>query len=291
VAVSTSKTLLVDSGTATSTITITTTNGSLPYPNDPVEVMAATTTCGTLSGADANGNAFVVTNASGVATVTYTSGTAVGPCSITALDAQVSQASTPGWLTTLGASLTKGTPTSGLTLTEDETIAASSSLDLWETTAGANSNTQTFTGASTSGSSTAVTLATSQTPNYSYVSGTTDVVLDGGAMILQYSAPTPANTISVSPATFSAVAGSGNSTVVTITVTNANGVVPNDDLTYTAVAGSTNSCGAMSSTTGTTGSNGQVNFAYTAASAIGFCTVTITDGTGGSGTFSATATS
>ncbi|MHB8313291.1 MAG: hypothetical protein ACYDD0_08340, partial [Candidatus Dormibacteria bacterium] len=116
---------------------------------------------------------------------------------------------------------------------------------------------------------------------------TSNVVVEGSSVIEQPTTPVPANTISVSPATFTAVAGSGNSTVVTITVSNANGVVGSDALTY-AHSGT---CGTLSAPTGTTGSNGQANFAYTTGTAIGFCTVTITDSSGGSGTFSATATS
>lgn len=287
VAVSTNKTIIQANGTSTSTVTVTTTNGGVIYPNDPVEVGTTGSACGTLAGADSNGNAFVVTGTTGTATVTYTSSSTSGICTINAIEAQADTSRPAPVDTTLGAA--SGTSsTSSLTTSSAVTIAANSTVDLLGTAGNSQtSDTQQFTGASDSNTTT-IALSTAQTPNADYAVGTY-VVVDGGAVIEQAAAPTPTNTITVSPSSNTSAKGSDTFYPITVTVTNASGPVSGDSVSYTATPSNTGSCGTISpASPESTGTNGVAPFEYYSnASATGFCTVTFTEaGTGQSATLS-----
>ncbi len=283
VAVTSSPTMVDANGTSTSTITVTTTSSIGAYPNDAIMLSTPSSNlaCGTLAATS------LVTGSAGTATTTYTSSTgtgSTGTCQITAKEAAAGDSSPVGVNTALFAGpLSTSGPIAAIGVAPgvQAAIPSGSLVDVVSGT-----HTQQFTTSSATSLNSNVIDVVSATPNYAYPVGSL-VVADGSSVIVQPTPAVPANTISLSPSTFSAVAGSGNSVVVTVTVTNASGVVSGDVLTYAH----TGTCGALSAAGGTTGTNGQTDFGYTTASTVGFCTVTVTDGSGGSATFNATATS
>jgi hypothetical protein len=280
VAVTSSPTMVNANGTSTSTITVTTSSSVGAYPNDAVMLSTGTNAaCGTLAATS------LATGSTGTATTTYTSSTgagSTGTCQITATEAAAGDSSAAGVNSTLTGNIASGATVTSLAVTGlAEAIPAGALVDVVD---GASS--QQFTAPSGAASGATSIIVTSATANAAYAAGSF-VVVDGSSVIEQPTPPTPANTITLSPTTYTAVAGSGNTVAITVTVTNSSGPVGSDVLTYTP----SGDCGSTSSGGGTTGSNGQVSFGYITASTVGFCSIAVTDGTGGSATFSATATS
>lgn len=292
VAVTTNKTIIQANGTSTSTVTVTTTNGGVIYPNDPVEVGTTGSACGTLAGADSNGNAFAVTGTSGTATVTYTSSSTSGVCQVLAIEGQNDTAA-PGISATLSLALSTSTAPTSLSVTDvvgsTANVTTGQTVDLLGTnTSGQAADTQQFVtgGASTT---TSINLTGNTTlPNAAYAIGTY-VVVNGGAVIEQAAAPTPTNTITVSPSSNTSPKGSDTFYPITVTVTNASGPVSGDSVSYSVTGSPSTACGTISpASPESTGTNGVAPFEYYSnASTTGFCTVTFTEaGTGQSATLS-----
>jgi hypothetical protein len=282
VTVGSDPTIVDAGGTTTSTITVSTFNGGVAYGGDPVELSTTGVACGTLA------SSFLTTGAStGTATTTYTSGT-TGSCHISATEANSDVSSPTGNNSTLTTALVSGTAYTSLTVAAlVAAIPSGTTVDLYTP---ATSHSQQFvTSAAAVVGATTVDI-TSAAANAAYPATTSLLVTDGSSVIAQPNAPVPANIITVSPASYSAVAGSGDSTVVTVTVTNPTtaGPVDADSVAY-ATSGT---CGSISPVSPlSTGTNGEAEFAYTTDGSIGFCTVTLSDGSGGSATFTATASS
>lgn len=288
ISVATDQTIIEANGTSTSTVTVSTTNGGIAYPNDPVEIGTSGSACGTLANSDGNGNAFAVTNSNGTATVTYTSSSTSGICTIKAIEA-TNNTGTPAPIEdTLGVALAAGTAPSSLTVAAQQSttvVASGQTVDLLGVGT-QSSDTQQFVAHGTS-TTTSISLTNNTTAaNASYAIGTF-VVVDGGPVIEQAASPAPTNTITVSPTSNTSAAGSDTFYPITVTVSNSSGPVSGDSVSYVATPSNSGACGTISPTSAeNTGTNGEAPFEYySGASATGFCTVVFTEaGTGQSAT-------
>jgi adhesin/invasin len=269
-------------GTSTSTVTATVNGPSGPVVGDPVNFTTSGTACGTLSGSTSP------TNPSGQATVTYTSSTTVGTCSVTATEANQGQSgSTTINQTQVGNQVTV-TPASS-TVPADGTTTDSVLAHVTGVSGPVSGDTVTF---STSGGAacgpvspssgvTDVAGNVSTTYTASHTSGFCTITAheantgaDGQTTIDQTTfPPTTTNTVGVVANPASIPANGTSHSTVTATVTNGATPVVGDPVVLT-LSGPPGVCGSISPTSGTTNSSGQVTGIYTSTTTAGTCTVT-----------------
>ncbi len=270
-------------GTSTSSITATVTGAaSAPIVGDQVMFSVS-------SGGGTFVNAFATTNASGVATVTYTSSTSVGSFTITAQEANgansgqgtITQTAIP-FAVALSASPTS-LPDNGL---------ATSSLNVTITVPGGGpAGSGLAVGITSSGtcgsiSSTAGTTAPGGTFTTTYQAGTTTgsctITATGGpqnaaappVIITQTLSPPPspayAIAVTASPTSIQANAAASSTISATVTTDSGSTPVPGDPVTFTAGTG----CGSLSAATATTSTSGVATTTLTATVTPGPCQIT-----------------
>jgi adhesin/invasin len=280
---------IVGNGTSTSTITATvTTATAAPVPGDVVAFAVATNGGGTVS------PQFATTNASGVATTTYTSSTLVGPVTVGATEANagishnttVTQTAPPN-VVTLAASPTSvpanGTSTSTLTVTSTNgngTPGAGQAVVISSTgTCGTISGPAGLTNASGTYST---TYQAGNTSGFCTISATSGGTAAGSPAVIDQTSnpvPNPPNTITAS-ATPSTIVGNGSSqSTIAVQVLASNSTPVNGDPVSFLLSGA--GCGTLSSAAQTTNAAGQASVTYTSKAAAGSCTITVAEANSG----------
>jgi adhesin/invasin len=283
VAVAATPSSITADGTSTSSIAATVTGAaSAPIVGDQVMFSVS-------SGGGAFVNAFATTDASGVATVTYTSSTSVGSFTMTALEANgansgegtITQTSIP-FAVALSASQST-MPADGLTtsnLTVTITVpgggAAGAGLAVSITSSG------TCGTISSAAGTTAPDGTFTSTYQASTTTGSCTLDATGGpqtihalpVIITQTASPppSPAYMIAVTASPTSIQANAAASSTVSATVTTDSGTtpVPGDPVTFTAGTG----CGSLSATGATTNASGVATTTLTATVTPGPCQIT-----------------
>jgi adhesin/invasin len=288
VAVTATPSSIVANGTSTSTIKATvTTATSAPVPNDTVSFV--TDGAGTLA------PQFATTNASGVATTTYTSSTAVNDWTITATEANagvsgsttVTQTAPPNVVTLTAAPTSlpaNGTSQSTLTVTStngDGTPSAGQGVII--TATGASCGLVTGpAGLITASGVYTTTYQAGTSSGFCALTATAGGTPTAGPTVIDQTSnpvPNPPNTItaSASPTT---IVGNGSSTsTITVTVLASNNTPVNGDPVNIAAPGT--ACGTLSSNSGTTNSSGVATFTYTSKAAAGTCTIGVAEANSG----------
>jgi hypothetical protein len=303
VAVTANPTTLVANGTSQSTITATVTNPGGPVAGDAVTFTTAgspAAACGSVLPTSG------VTNASGVATTTYTSSTTVGFCTVTATEAlQLQSGSATVTQTTGGGGPTytitvtavpptivgDGTSTSTITATVQGASSTPISGDMVHFSLGATGcgsfvppafvatnasgqATVTYTSLNTGAAATTNVVCTITAQEAATAqSGTTTVT------------QTPKNysiTLTATPQTL--VANTLTTSVITATVKNQSGGLQGGvTVNFSSVGGDhpAGACGTPATATATTNPSGQASFTYTSSLIPGFCTITGTETTTG----------
>ncbi|MGH9098279.1 MAG: beta strand repeat-containing protein, partial [Acidimicrobiales bacterium] len=282
-AVAASPTSIPGNGVSTSTVTATvTTAGGTPVPGDVVS-FTPTGTCGTLSSPTAT------TNATGVASVTYTSASSAGFCTISATEAATGQIGSTV-VTQTGSSASavaitanpttlpaNGTSTSAITVTVSNTSGPVANDPVNLTTspsvAGACG-----TVIPNSGNTNSIGQFTS-TYTASGIAGTCTITAteaNNGLTKSTTITQTAFNSVVLVPASQTVAANGSTTDVLTATVKNGSAVpVAGDTVTFTTSGGTT--CGAVSPTSGTTNALGVVTTTYTSSTTSGFCVVVATE--------------
>ncbi len=285
VAVTTSPSILSANGSTTSTVTVTVTGSGFSAANDGVMLSTTGLECGTL------GSTALVTNASSVATTTYTAGADAGTCQITAQEADGGFSSPAGVNSVLSANLAANATTLSITNTVPDPAPATAFpvgavVDVVNGTASAQ-YTVTVAGAGTN----PVTMTVAANTNPAVLAIGSQVTVDGSSVINQTGAVTPSNTFTVAPTGVPAVVLNAQQSF-TVTVTSpTGGPVTNDTITAGSVVGVapylTSSCGTVAPSSANTGSGNTATFVYTGdgtAPTNGFCTFTLSDASGASAT-------
>jgi len=286
-------TIVKNTGTSTVTATVTGGGGSA-VGGDTVELLATTASgskagCGSFSGLaswpwSANGNpAFATTDAAGKVTATYTAGSLIGACTITATEAMQGTSGTftihqveEGYAVTVTASplniYANGTATStiGATMTHNG-VADTTDQVLW-TSAGQPTNASCGTGFPVGYQPvTAVwTYTASATPGFCNITATEGITGAYGSVALdQLSFTTTGNQINVSstPAT---VPSGGTTTMLATVLGATNTGIPNDEVHWTW---SGSGCGFVAPAYWTTNGFGSIVATFHAGLP-GTCTVT-----------------
>jgi adhesin/invasin len=296
VMVSASPSIVPADGVSTSAVTVTVTSASGPVVGDTV-TFTPSGTCGNLSPSGP-----YATNASGQVSVTYTSSTTVGFCTITANETatggsgsasidQTTSTSTPTVTVTAKPATLQadGTSTSQITVTvkgSNGGIISGDPVSLTATGSPAgvcsNTNLSGTTGTTDVNGQVKVTYTASTTGGSCTITASeAEKGQSGSATITQ----TTNNTVTVAPTASTLPADGTTSTPVTVTVKSPTGTaVQGDGVTITTSAFPTGACGTVVTPSGTTNSSGQVTTAYVTSSTVGFCTLKATEsGTGQSG--------
>ncbi|MHB1770801.1 MAG: beta strand repeat-containing protein [Acidimicrobiales bacterium] len=302
----TTNTASVTPAVAGSTVTVTASLSS-GVANSPVEfTTSGASTCGAFTNTGA-----VLTNASGVATDTYTAANTATPCVVTATDANsansgnstilqaaadnVAVSLNPASIPANGSSFTAvtasvttatGAPVANSVVTFSSTDSGGRFLSTTATTTSSGVATDDYISSTTPGFPSITAVAAATTTPASTPGGSGSATLDQTAV---NAAGTPyVVTVASSPAS---VPASGSATALTITVNNSSGTaVPGDSVSL-----STNSaaaCGSLSASSGVTNTSGVVTASYTPGTTAGTCVITATeasDGQAGSTTITQTA--
>jgi hypothetical protein len=291
--------------TSTSTLTVTVKDSTgAVVSGDPLSFSLpspAPATCGTLSATSG------VTNASGQATVVYTSSSTTGSCVITVNEAQDGQSAT--------ATITETTPSDTVTVTPSPAAVAANGATASSVTAtvtnpsgaAVSGDTVTFTTAAYPAGACGTVSPTSGTTNASgavtvaYVSSTTSGFCtitakesatngSGTGVIDQIASPAPSTTysVAVNSPTLNATGTTTTTLTATVDTTSTSGVgVPNDPVMFTLTGTPAAACGTLSSAMATTNASGVASVTYTTSTTAGNCTITATeanDDQSGSGT-------
>lgn len=286
------------SGSATSTITATVKNFlGQAVSGDPVMfTMSASPagSCGMLSSTTGT------TNSSGVVSVTYTSSTVPGTCTITATEANTA-ASGKGTVTqtssdavtvtaspqsvpadgaatstvTVTVTTPTGSPMSGDSVTLTDSPSPSGSCGMLSPTSGTTN---------ASGQITA-TYTASTTTGFCTITATESATSGSGSTKITQTKP-GASSVTVQANPSSLQANGSSTSTVTITVDDSGGVGFAGDPVSISASGSNGGATVctdsnLSTTSGTTDTNGQVTVTYTASTTGGTCTITATEASAG----------
>jgi hypothetical protein len=291
---------ILANGVSTSSITSNVTNTvSGPIVGDVVTYSLSPNpagSCGTLSASTST------TGAGGNApAVTYTSSTVGGFCTVTA-----TEAGTGSTATTVITQHGTATNTTVTTATPASIAADGKTTSVIKATVSGNDVANDFVSFTLSGaakvcgtlsSSTATTSATG-VASVTYTSSTTAGVCtvtatevkggsNGPATVTQTAVP---NNIAVTATPSSIPADGATTSSVKATVTSGvDGTAINpDSVTFTATGAA---CGTLTGSPAATNTSGVATVTYKASTTVGFCTITATDGSGGTGSTTITQTS
>lgn len=285
------------SGLASQTFTATvTSNGATPVSGDTVTFTTSgypAAACGTLS------NSSATTNASGEATVTYTTSTTSGFCDLTAKESQyggtatavIDQTASPAPgdtpFTVTASTPAESTPANGsaasnvsetFTVENSGAVAVPNDPVLFTDNGAAACGTLTPSNATTNASG---QVTVTYTPNTTVGNCTITATeaytgASGNATVTQ----TAVRNVAVT-ATPSTVTGNGTSTsTVVATVTDGAGnPVVGDTVDFTVTTVSGGACGSVLPASGVTNASGQVSTTYTSGVGAAVCKVTATDTT------------
>jgi adhesin/invasin len=258
--------------------------------------------CGTLN------TAFGTTNGSGQTSVTYTSGSAAGTCTIDAQEANggaatpaagtdtvITENQVPNTITVTANPTTlpaDGTSTSTVTITVTNAVTGAAVANDALTISKAGTPCGTL---GTASGSPAGNTDTSGKVTLSYKAGTavgfcTITAKDstnatgGSTTITQTTPAAPSVTVTVSPSSVVAD-GAKNSTVTAVVKSSGGGAVNNDPVIFTLSGSPAAACGTLGPSSGTpagnTDTSGTVTATYTASATAGTCTVTALEASAG----------
>lgn len=276
-------------GSTTSTVTATVTSDGVPIAGDAVTFTVLGSGCGSVTPSG-------ITDATGRASATYSPGTAALFCTVAAAESSGNRASTvvtqaPVTARTLTFSASPssipangaGTSTLSATVTNSAGAVAGDAITFTAAPSIPGAcGTLSASSASTNAAGVAtVTYTASSTAGLCTVTAT-DPGGSAAATVTQ-TAPAP-NTVIVTSSTPAVFADGSSTAVISIHFSTPSGAPA------TAVAGTATlsgypapACGTLSSYSGTSNSSGNGSTMYTSSTTAGFCTITVTDATGGSG--------
>jgi hypothetical protein len=245
--------------------------------------------CGTLSASSATTGAGGVTPA-----VTYTASTTVGFCTVTATEAGTSSSTTAAITqhgtatntTAVTANPTGPFPADGVkTSTITATVTGNGiANDLVSfTMSGAAAVCGTLSAASATTSATGVASVTYTVSTTAGTCTITATEANGGSSntVAIVQNPVPNNiALTATPSTLPADGATTSSLKAVVTKGVGGAVVSGDTVTFVLTGAP---CGGLSSATAVTDASGTATVTYTASTTTGFCTVTATDGSAGSG--------